>query len=168
MVAMCLFCCVFVPLVNVCVCIIRVGVLVNWRVFRGSGSSQGNTLAVRGVSPQSVLKLVSSFTITGHRHMGNISARQRWMPATKVEYDEYILEFGPAYVRTKDCGAYELMVLDIFDGNHRWHATSQLIRDGTLRVKDVYFQTAVYEELLPDVVAELTGKLLNEYVRFIF
>ena len=101
--------------------------------------------------------------------MGNISARQRWMPATKDEYDEYNLEFGASYVRTGiGTDAYQLLVLDIFDGNHRWHATSQLIRDGTLLVKDVYFQTAVYEELFPDVVAELTGKLLNEYVRFIF
>ena len=154
-------------------CVIRVGVLVPWPVFRGSGTTQGNTLAVRGVSPQSVLKLVSSFKITGLRHLGNVSARQRWMPATKNEYDEYNLEFGPSYVRTKDAGTanavdtYQVLVLDIFDGNHRWHATSQLIRDGTLQVKDVYFQTAVYDELLPDVVAELTGRLLNEYVRFL-
>ena len=27
---------------------------------------------------------------------------------------------------------------------------------------NVYFQTAVYNETLPDVVAELTGRLLNE------
>lgn len=103
--------------------------------------------------------------------MGNISARQRWLPVTKTEYEAYKLEFGESYVRSKVAGvgilAYHILVLDIFDGNHRWHAASQLIGDGSLTAKDVYFQTAVYDELLPDVVAVLTGRLLNEYVRFI-
>ena len=145
---------------------------ININVFRGSGVDSGNTLAVRGVSPGAVFKLAKSLK-TGIRIMGNVSARQRWIPATKDEYLEYDKQYGASYVRTNPLQTgpppdeFQIMVLDIFDGNHRWHATSQLIRDGTLRVKDVYFQTAVYEELLPDVVAELTGRLLNEYVRFI-
>ena len=104
--------------------------------------------------------------------MGNLCARQRFLPATKAGYDEYLTEFGPSYVRTKDATkdaplTYYTMVLDIFDGNHRFHATSQLIKQGKLTAKDIYFQTAVYNEFLPDVVAELTGRLLNEYVRFL-
>ena len=143
---------------------------VNYSVFRGSGT-HGNSLAVRGVSPQAVAQLALSFKTTGLRNLGNLSARQRWLPVTKTEYEAYILEFGEFYVRSKVAGvgnlAYHILVLDIFDGNHRWHAASQLIGDGSLTAKDVYFQTAVYDELLPDVVAVLTGRLLNEYVRFI-
>jgi hypothetical protein len=37
-----------------------------------------------------------------------------------------------------------------------------LIAEGALSANKVFFQTAVYDELLPDVVAELTGRLLNE------
>ena len=139
---------------------------INYRVLRAGG--YGNTLAVRGVSPQAVAKLVNSIDITGLRSMGNLCARQRFLPATKAGYDEYLTEFGPSYVRTNDAGlTYYILVLDIFDGNHRFHATSQLIKQGKLTAKDIYFQTAVYNEFLPDVVAELTGRLLNEYVRFL-
>ena len=152
---------------------IRVGVEVNYSVFRGSGT-HGNSLAVRGVSPQAVAQLALSIKTTVRRNLGNLSARQRWLPVTKTEYEAYKLEFGEFgqfYVRTKVAGvgilAYQILVLDIFDGNHRWHAASQLIGDGSLTAKDVYFQTAVYDELLPDVVAVLTGRLLNEYVRFL-
>ena len=143
---------------------------INHRIFRASGAN-GNTLAVRGVSPQAVAKLVNSIDITGLRSMGNLCARQRFLPATKAGYDEYLTEFGPSYVKTIDVGPstddYYILVLDIFDGNHRFHATSQLIANGTRSASDTYFQTAVYDEHLPDVVAELTGRLLNEYVRFL-
>ena len=148
-------------------CIIRVGVEINYRVFRGPGT-HGNTLAVRGVSPQAVAQLASSIKTTGLRNVGNLSARQRWLSVTKSEYDAYNLEFGASYVRANEAsGSYSILVVDIFDGNHRWHAATQLISEGALTAKDVFFQTAVYDELLPDVVAVLTGRLLNEYVRFL-
>jgi hypothetical protein len=87
---------------------------------------------------------------------------------TKSEYDAYDLEFGASYVRAKDAmRSFYILVVDIFDGNHRWHAATQLISEGHMTAKDVFFQTAVYDELLPDVVAVLTGRLLNEYVRFL-
>jgi hypothetical protein len=95
--------------------------------------------------------------------MGNISVRQRWIPVTKEEWVAYSKEFGASYVRTVENGTIdEYRIMDIFDGNHRWHATLQLIKEGILDPKKVYFQTAVYDEFLPDVVAELTGRLLNE------
>jgi hypothetical protein len=136
-----------------------------FKLFRGSGLDSGNTLAVRGVSPQAVFKLAKSLGQSGVRIMGNISARQRWIPATKEEYIQYDREYGASYVRTVENGPvddYRVMVLDIFDGNHRWHATHNLIKAGTLDPNKVFFQTAVYDEFLPDVVAELTGRLLNE------
>ena len=148
---------------------IRVGVEVNYSVFRGSGT-HGNSLAVRGVSPQAVAQLALSIKTTGLRNLGNLSARQRWLPVTQIEYQAYNIEFGESYVRTNGTGigiTYQTLVLDIFDGNHRWHAASKLISDGNLTAKDVFFQTAVYSELLPDAVAVLTGRLLNEYVRFL-
>ena len=100
--------------------------------------------------------------------MGNVSARQRWIPATKDEYLEYDKQYGASYVRTNPLQTgpppdeFQIMVLDIFDGNHRWHATQRLIKEGILSPNQVNFQTAVYDEYLPDVVAELTGRLLNE------
>ena len=42
---------------------IRVGVEINFNVFRGSGVDSGNTLAVRGVSPGAVYKLAKSLKI---------------------------------------------------------------------------------------------------------
>ena len=147
---------------------IRVGVEIPFKVFRGSGLETGNTLAVRGVSPQAVSSLAKSLQ-SGIRLMGNVSCRQRWLPATLSEYEEYLAEFGQAFVKkTPQNGTdeYRIMVLDIFDGNHRWHASLMLIKEGKLDVQKVFFQTNVYNELLPDVVAELTGTLLNEYVIF--
>jgi hypothetical protein len=144
---------------------IRVGVEIPFPVFRGSGIDSGNPLAVRGVSPGAVIKLAKSLKTTGIRIMGNVSARQRWIPATMEECKEYAHRYGNSYVRTVQSGfvdEYQNLVLDIFDGNHRWHATHQLIKEGALAPNMVYFQTAVYDELLPDVVAELTGRLLNE------
>jgi hypothetical protein len=97
--------------------------------------------------------------------MGNVSARERWIPATMEECKEYTTRYGASYVRTIQTGVqdeYRILVLDIFDGNHRWHATHKLIKEGALPAGNVYFQTAVYDEFLPDVVAELTGRLLNE------
>jgi hypothetical protein len=91
------------------------------------------------------------------------------LPATQGEYEAYLAEFGLAFVeKTTKNGAdeYRMMVLDIFDGNHRWHATVKLLQDGVLDLEKVCFQTNVYTEYLPDVVAELTGRLLNEYVSF--
>jgi hypothetical protein len=143
---------------------IRVGVEINFNVFRGSGVDSGNTLAVRGVSPGAVHKLAKSLK-NGIRILGNVSARERWIPATKEEHIEYNRRYGASYVRTIQTGLqdeYQILVLDIFDGNHRWHATHKLIKEGALSPDNVYFQTAVYDELLPDVVAELTGRLLNE------
>ena len=97
---------------------------INHRIFRASGAN-GNTLAVRGVSPQAVATLANSIKLTGLRNLGNISARQRWLPVTKEDYDGYLYEHGAAYVKTKDVGictdAYFILVLDIFDGNHRFH-----------------------------------------------
>ena len=143
---------------------------INHRIFRASGAN-GNTLAVRGVSPQAVAKLANSINLTGLRNLGNISARRRWLPVSKQDFDGYLYDHGAAYVKTIDFGPstddYYILVLDIFDGNHRFHATSQLIANGTRSASDTYFQTAVYDERLPDVVAELTGRLLNEYVRFL-
>jgi hypothetical protein len=144
---------------------IRVGVEIPFNVLRGSGIDSGNQLAVRGVSPGAVFKLAKSLKAGGIRIMGNVSARQRWIPATMEECKEYAHRYGNSYVRTVQSGfqdVYQNMVLDIFDGNHRWHATHQLIAEGALSANKVFFQTAVYDELLPDVVAELTGRLLNE------
>ena len=97
--------------------------------------------------------------------MGCVSARERWIPATMDECKEYTRRYNASYVRTIQTGLedeYQILVLDIFDGNHRWHATHKLIKDGSFSPENVYFQTAVYNETLPDVVAELTGRLLNE------
>ena len=142
--------------------------LIPFKVFRGSGIETGNTLAVRGVSPQAV-SLLSKSLRSGIRLIGNVSCRQRWLPATQGEYEAYLAEFGLAFVeKTTKNGAdeYRTLVLDIFDGNHRWHATVKLLQDGVLDLAKVCFQTNVYTEYLPDVVAELTGRLLNEYVSF--
>ena len=143
---------------------IRVGVEIPFKVFRGSGIDTGNTLAVRGVSPQAVSSLSKSLQ-SGIRLIGNVSCRQRWTPVTQGEYEAYLAEFGLAFVEksTKNgVDVYRTMVLDIFDGNHRWHATLKLLKEGILDLTKVFFQTNVYTEFLPDVVAELTGRLLNE------
>ena len=84
---------------------------------------------------------------------------------TQGEYEAYLAEFGLAFVEksTKNgVDVYRTMVLDIFDGNHRWHSTLKLLKEGILDLTKVFFQTNVYTEFLPDVVAELTGRLLNE------
>ena len=144
---------------------IRVGVEIPFNVFRGSGIDSGYPLLVRGVSPGAVIKLAKSLKAGGIRIMGNVSARQRWVTATMEECKEYATQYGASYVRTNQTGfqdVYQILVLDIFDGNHRWHATYQLMTEGSLVANKVYFQTAVYDELLPDVVAELTGRLLND------
>jgi hypothetical protein len=129
-------------------------------LLRGSGhGSDGNELAIRGVSPGTVSQLARSMSNVGLLKT-TISARLRLQKITAEEYASYKLRFGISAVEINS-EQHFVKLYDIFDGNHRWHAL--LVHVGLGNFADtMQIQASVYNHSLHNVMAELLGVLHNE------